>query len=766
MNTTQLLYGLCLGFLPLGVFAQHTVSGHLSDRATRQALSYATVRLLQQDSSFVAGTVTDSLGCYRFGEVKDGSYLLAFSTIGYKSKIQPITVQKDTELPSVALESDNVLLGEVVVKGNAYQYQKDRLLVTPGKEQIKHAFSGYDLLYNLMIPGLNVDRKNKTVTSMTGDATLYINGVEADIREVQNLQPKDIERVEYYVLPTTGKFAGDAASVNYITKAYSSGGYVTVDGQQTIGYMKGDYNLGAKLSHGNTSYAFWAGYQTSGHEGMQTTSQENLLFPDYTIRKGSNQKGIDYCNNQQYAQFKVSNDNKKRSLSASASVVRDATPHDKQQGILDYSEYNSHHTESADNRENESMRSSVNLNGIFYLSPVHQLKVRLNGGYTKNDYNRMYTEEGLQSLSDADEDLYSFDAQVAHLFQPNSSNSLYSRITHFHNITSSLYTGDYASWQHLWKGETLFQFDYTHKFGEKWTMMVSPGASWLNYKLHGNERSGAWNVRINSWVRYVPNSKQWAGIGFSVGNNQPDISYLNTSNQTVDLYQIKRGNPYLDNTTLYKWFFMYAGQLHPLFNLQSRIWYTLNKHSVSSAYFIEGNKLISSYTSANSFNTANVELSLSSRISKNLQTNIGFKYGYMYVPERSELSQHNVFASFDVNYFIRSFAINVYAKSTERLLDEQTLVFQKNPASYGLSVRYSGKNWMAEVGTENPFTKHQHYREYADYGVYQYNQIRTSRIYQQTGYVKLAYTFDFGKKISREGRNVDTTINSAILKAR
>ena len=73
---------------------------------------------------------------------------------------------------------------------------------------------------------------------------------------------------------------------------------------------------------------------------------------------------------------------------------------------------------------------------------------------------------------------------------------------------------------------------------------------------------------------------------------------------------------------------------------------------------------------------------------------------------------------------------------------------------------------MAEVGTENPFTKHQHYRGYADYGVYQYNQVRTSRIYQQTGYVKLAYTFDFGKKISREGRNVDTTINSAILKAR
>ena len=86
------------------------------------------------------------------------------------------------------------------------------------------------------------------------------------------------------------------------------------------------------------------------------------------------------------------------------------------------------------------------------------------------------------------------------------------------------------------------------------------------------------------------------------------------------------------------------------------------------------------------------------------------------------------------------------------------------PVSYGLSVRYSGQNWMAEAGTENPFTKHVYYREYADYGVYRYNQVSTSRIYQQTAYVKLAYTFDFGKKTSRESNNIDRSINSAILK--
>ena len=73
---------------------------------------------------------------------------------------------------------------------------------------------------------------------------------------------------------------------------------------------------------------------------------------------------------------------------------------------------------------------------------------------------------------------------------------------------------------------------------------------------------------------------------------------------------------------------------------------------------------------------------------------------------------------------------------------------------------------MAEVGRENPFTRQRHCREYADDGVYRYSQVRTSRTYQQTAYVKLAYAFGFGRKTSRESNNVDRSINSALLTAR
>ena len=49
-------------------------------------------------------------------------------------------------------------LGEVVVKSSYLTREGDHILAIPTKEQRKHAVTGYDLLSNLMIPGVSVER--------------------------------------------------------------------------------------------------------------------------------------------------------------------------------------------------------------------------------------------------------------------------------------------------------------------------------------------------------------------------------------------------------------------------------------------------------------------------------------------------------------------------------------------------------------------------------------------------------------------------------
>ena len=765
MHKITCLLIFCFLFLAVRS-ANHKITGCIKD-TSQKTISMVTVQLLSPDSSFIKGVITDDKGMFNLENVKSGSYILSASCIGYTNQFFNIEMpDKNYDLPIIILKEDNVMLDAVTVTGSSVIRKKDHLLIIPDKQQVKHAYSGYDLLYNLMIPGITVERRQKTVSTSRGAATLYINGVKADPREIQNLRPKDIERIEYFDMPTD-EYLGDMASINYITKEYKTGGYISLDGEQTIGYLNGDYNIGSKIAHGNTNYLLFAGHNMKKYDGVDTEKEEDFAL-DVPVSRTTSTENAAYKNNQQYVQFKVNNQNKKRALSGAISFVHNNTPCSNLNEALTYKSVAGNQSiHSIETTRQENYKPALSFDGIFHPTDRQRLRIMLNTSYSKNEYQRDYSEQSKMYNTDVNENLYSVSAIGTYSIQLKHHNSMGGNIQHYQNITSSDYTGNTISSQHLRMGETMAFLSYTQDIGKKITFMVSPGVSLLHYKLnHSNEDEHRfWTFRTHAWIRYLINPKHQLFIGMGIGNEQADISYLNAVSQAVDSLQVKRGNPYLDNTKIYDYFFKYTAQVNKA-NMQFDLKYTTYPHNISYDYFIENNKLIQSYCSDNSFHKLSLSYLCSYRISDNLRASGTIRYERMNVPDYADLKEDNFFASIDVNYFIRSFAINVYAKTTERKLDGTTFCFIKNPASYGLSVRCSGKNWIAEVGMENPFTKHQHYREYADYGVYQYNQVRTSRIYQQTGYVKLAYTFDFGKKISKEGRNVDTNINSAILKAR
>ena len=765
---TKVIYLFIACFLSLNVFsANHKVIGCVKDTLQNPILM-ATVRLLAADSSFIKGAVTDNQGMFYLENVNEGDYILLITCIGYRNSSLNFKMPNfDFQLPLIKLQDDEITLEAVTVTGTSLIQKKDHLLIIPDKQQVKHAYSGYDLLYNLMIPGITVDRRQKAVITPRGTASLYIDGVRADFHEVQNLRPKDVKRIEYFDMPTD-EYLGDVASINYITKEYKTGGYISLDGEQNIGYLKGDYNVGTKISYKNTNYLIFSGYNMQKYNGMETIKNEMFDLDDYSIFRNTMTEDATFKNTQQYMQFKVNNTTKKRSLSGFVSFVHDNTPHNNQNEMLAYlSELGNTSIRSVESVNQKSYKPAVSLDGIFNLNDKQRLRVMLNGSYSKNEYQRNYTERNQFYNTNVNENLYSFSAIGTYSIKLKYNNSLGGNIQHYHNITSSEYTGNTLSSQHLWMGETMAFLSYTQDLGKRLTFNISPGISLLNYQLNRNEndKHRFLTFRTNTWIRYRLNPKHQFTLGVAIGNEQADISYLNTVSQVVDSIIVKRGNPYLDNTKIYSYFFRYLAQIGHA-NMQLYINYRTLPNNINFYYFVENHKLINSYESKNSFHKLNLEYICSYRFSNNLRANTTLRYEHMNVPNHTDWKEDNFFASLDLNYFIKVLTINIFAKTTERKLDETTHAFIKIPASYGLSLRYSGKNWMAEVGTNNPFTKHIHYREYADYGVYRYNQEQTSRIYQQTAYIKLAYTFDFGKKTLRENNNVDRSINSAILKAK
>ena len=602
--------------------AQVAVKGRIADESDK-GLAYATVRLLCQDSTFVQGVVTDSIGLYKLENVQKGNYLLSLSSIGYEAKVYPFAVG-DTEkvLPVVYLKENSVLLGEVEVKGSSFIRQKDRVLIIPDKQQVKHAFTGYDLLSNLMIPGIDVDRKKGVVATMGGTVTLYIDGRKVDYREVQSLRPRDIEKVEYFDVPT-GKYAGDVASINYITRKWKSGGYVSLDANQTIGYLQGDYNAVSKVSHGNTSYTLFAGHTMYDYNEDDNRSTESFVLADRSFTRDEITEADKRKKNQQYAQFNVLNQTGKRTLSAKMSFVHSGMPDNGRRGMLDYSDYYEDVCSSS-STDQKSLAPSLELYGSFRLKDNQRLECSLPVSYTQNTYDRSYQENEYASMTNVDEKLYMLNPSLNYSLYMPHQNTLTVQLMHSHRITSATYAGDNPSWQHLWSGESLLFASYNQRFG-KLSMNGRIGMSALQYRLHGHEKTHYISPRGDLSFFYQFSDRQQFGIGAAVGNAYPEINTINTAEQTIDQIHVKRGNPYLDKIKMYMASGSYSLQVGR-FNLFGIFMYSSEINTVLPAFSVEGNKLVESYRSDGDYHLLQGGLDLSWKATDALRFKLGGRW--------------------------------------------------------------------------------------------------------------------------------------------
>lgn len=748
-------------FYVLPMISQVLVKGNVKSE-NKQEVIYASIQLLHPDSSFVQGTITDSIGNYCLQNVYSGDYLLFVSSMGYMPQwhIFSIGIQ-DKNLPLLTLKKDNILLDEVVVKASSFVRQKDRVLIIPTEQQVKHASTGYDLLYNLMIPGMSVNTQKGSVNTLLGEATLYINGQKADNKEIHALRPKDIEKIEYFEMPT-GKYAGDKASVNYILKKKNTGGYVALDGMQTIGYLGGDYSANLKVMHKSTSYTLFAGHSMKHNGGIRTDKKETFYLPEQEISRTTHVDDAELNKNKQYAQLNINNNNDKRTLAGKISFVHQSMPDNYSKSVIEYDSTPVNDINAKTETTQTALMPSLNLYGSFKLGQTQFLNVNLTATYTNNEYIRKYTERNYFSHTKVDESLYNITFSTDYNIQLKHNNSFGLNFSHLHSISSATYKEDFKEWSHLWTTETLLMGQYNQSIGKIY-MSLQFGGDLLQYCLHGNEAKRYLSPHANILLNYQINSENSILYGLNTGNSNPPMEWINNVNQELDSLSVKRGNPHLERTNYYNSYLVYNHQTGKI-NLQVAGLYFGAINSVFSDYYIENDKLVNTFRTGGNFHQLKGSLAVTYKIIPSLHIKLLGFYRYNEITGKVKQHRNEWGGSMDINYYWKDFAFNIHGKSTGKTLDNYP-AFVDTPANYGAFVRWNHKNWMAEAGTDNTFSKHNRTKMYMDMGVYRFHNSSYSETYQKTGYIKVAYTFDFGKNTSKEQRNINTTINSAILKA-
>jgi hypothetical protein len=396
---------IALSSFSMQAIAQTEVSGQVRDSATREALAYCNVGILNRQDSLVAGGITDNSGSFRIS-MNPGSYRVVVSFVGYiTDTIQLDMGTENKYLGTIRLTAGQAELGEVVVKGatRGYTIDKDVQLVTARMRE--GSTNTLEVLERMN--GLSYDRY-KRVIRVDGDdkVIMLVNGLEKNQEYIKNLSPDRIKEVEIMRNPG-GRYSleGYTAVINIILKSDYRGteiaalenGLLDLDNQMNIFfpinfssltfnytydkvnlYVKGNSTFNSFRIPGTSDQDYASGLSIryrplDGANNMRIKSLSN----GYTA-------GLDYYLNPRHTlsfESTVSAFPSRQSMDQTFDVT-----HYRNDSLID--QYTSHTTNSSDTRDI--------TNSLFYIFNISDA-TKLNAEFTYNRYDDSYTNTLSQS---------------------------------------------------------------------------------------------------------------------------------------------------------------------------------------------------------------------------------------------------------------------------------------------------------------------------------------------------------------------------------
>lgn len=654
-------------------------------------------------------------------------------------------------------------LGEVVVKSSYLTRKGDHILAIPTKEQRKHAVTGYDLLSNLMIPGVSVERSTGSVTTPNGAATLYIDGREVDFREVQSLRPKDVSRVEYFDVPT-GKYAKDAYAINIIMKPLNNGGYTQLDASQNVGYLYGDYNLISKFVTGTKSFNLWAGYSLENPKSSMN-EDESFIFPDYQLNRLQHYNNADNRQTEEYVQASISNRGRKYIWMLRGGMAWNTSKNGVNNGMTEYWKTTAAIKNGSIldiNTRNKSYRPSVYFYGLHTFSNTKSLDYVFDGYYSRNDYDRLYNDNNVSFRSLVKEDYYYIKANANYSMAFCHRNRLTFSLYEFMRISDSEYIGTSAYNQNLHSSETILFADYSQRLGS-FFFDINPGLSFLTYRLEGMKSINHLTPRLQARATYRIDKVQQLQFMFALGNTYPRINTINNVEEQIDPFIILKGNPNMDNSILLNPRLSHTLNLNK-FALQTGVSYFYQNHSIISDYYIRDGHLISTFRDDCIYHRPSVDISMTYKPSGTLNMKLSGQWVKHLVRGGAEHRNLSAFSGTAmINYYVRDFSFGASIASPARdLIDSQ--ISRKTFWRYQLSAMWNHGNLAIEANANNLFMMKNNIVDELSASYYSFKQIDQSRSYNQYANLKIVYSFDYGKKTSKSPDYKHQNSESAILK--
>lgn len=288
-------------------FAQYQMHGRVIDSKNEMPVQYASVAILNTDSTLVTGSVTDSSGYFVIDDVNKGNYILQISFIGYeKYHSDPFEWKNrsNKEFGSIDLQLSGENLEEFTVseEKSVVQNNIDKKVFNVEKNITTQGGTAVDVLEN--IPSVSVDMDGNINFRGSSGVRIHINGrpsglLGSDPKAVLDQIPaSQIESVEVITNPSA-KYDPDGVSgiINIVLKKTKK---VGVNAGVNLSWGVYDrLNGSASFNVRNDKINFFVNYGVNLYNGYrnfyQTREQE---IADTTNTLNQERKGTHYWLNQ------------------------------------------------------------------------------------------------------------------------------------------------------------------------------------------------------------------------------------------------------------------------------------------------------------------------------------------------------------------------------------------------------------------------------------------------------------------------------------
>lgn len=684
------------------------VTGKVIDAADKSPVAFANIRVLKQDSTFISGTTSDLDGHFEIPGLPHENCILSVTYIGYDPEFVPLNQAEPSGIIEILLKQSSIALSEVTIQAKSIIVKDDRKVILPTEEQVKMSVDGTDVIRKMQLPRIMVDPLSGEITMAgNGVVQLRVNGVEVTNAEIASIPPADILRIEYHDDPGA-RYGNADVVIDYITQRRQSGGNVSASLYNGKGGKRysADDKISFKQSYGKSEFA--ANAMFIQRRGDWTREyDEYLYFPNTEIHRLEVGEPTRFDKKVFSTNLNYSLTEKdKYFLNVQFKYMRNQFPNgfeDRRTTL-----YTSGSDIGLNIYDHTTEKANLPALDIYYQQNLknNQLLIfNLVGTYIGTDSKRIYQEKAgnefeTNLLSDIHGKKYSVIGEAIYE-KKLSTGKITGGVKHLQSSTDNEYRGSTVADISMRQAESYVYAEYQGRAGQLGYMANITGVR-LYYSQSGNYTE-KYAVQPSARLTFEPNDDLYFRYRINLRTNAPSLAAMNNIEQSIDAFQVRRGNPDLDAFRTLSQNFT-TGYNKNMWGVDLMVSYDHEYNPIMESVFYENEKFVRTYENQQSFSNLGMEATfkikpwknhLSLSVTPRIDRFISKGNNYLHTYTMREL-RVNLDFSYD------NWIANFTTITPPRIMYGEQLT--KSDQMYTIMAGYKRANWSIMAGVLNPFS--------------------------------------------------------------